>query len=82
MNFAYIQYIVLYSLHCGKSQKTRVVFQEVHMYFKKCICQVSFGLDAPDGSFFNKPWVRVDGVVSAMAAPVAYEKYLSLSAER
>jgi hypothetical protein len=40
---------------------------------------VSFGLDVPDGSFFNKPWVRVDGVVSPMAAPIAYERYRSMS---
>jgi hypothetical protein len=36
---------------------------------------VSFGLDMDESSCFSKPWVRVDGVLKPLAAPVAYEIY-------
>ena len=36
---------------------------------------VSLGLEVPDGSVFNKPWVRVGNEMKPLAAPAAYAMY-------
>jgi hypothetical protein len=65
-----------------KKDKLAIVLAKHQGVLKNLEHMVSVGLGMMESSEFENVWVRVDGVMKPMSAPIAYESFKIMDGDR